>query len=85
MPTVHLTLKDRLVETAHSVHFERYPEWSIDVLLLHPMEATHLCDEVRTLMRRPILRDHEILGPYLSARKASRLPEKSKPLPRRRS
>jgi hypothetical protein len=90
MPIVNLTDKDQITEFAEAVRFERYPDWSIDELLLRPMEARRLCVEVRLRMgaKSACPGDTLILRSLLSARKRSRTRKTgrdSKPRQRRRS
>ena len=90
MPTVKLSQKELIIDMAGDVHFEGWPSWTVDELLLHPKQATELCDVVRQRLRwKPLNHpDDEILRAYLNARKQSKLPQRvaaSKPRPRRKS
>ena len=93
---VTLNERDRIVEVAERVHFERYPDWTVDELLLHPREAIKLCREVRVSPLVAFPSDSQILRAYLNARKQGRLrdrpasraahrPRASKPRPRRKT
>lgn len=69
MNNTHLVL-----QLGSKVLADQWPAWTIERLLIHPRDAMRLCREVRGEMGSAShVRDDEILGLLLNARKQGRL------------